>query len=101
MDEIDTRSSPAPVGRQCADTLSHFFATRMLEAGLGHITVEKLMGHADATMLACVYQHIGESNDFLVEQLKLAASNRSGYRATENFASSYFVVSVVGTFHCG
>ncbi|PQO45494.1 tyrosine-type recombinase/integrase [Blastopirellula marina] len=49
--------------------LRHAFATRMLESGLDHITVSKLMGHADATMLARVYQHIGEQNDFLQQQL--------------------------------
>ena len=38
-------------------------------SGLDHITVAALMGHADATMLARVYSHIGEREDHLREQL--------------------------------
>ncbi len=50
-------------------SLRHGFATRKLEAGLDHITVAALMGHADATMLAKVYSHINERQDHLREQL--------------------------------
>jgi integrase len=50
--------------------IRHAFATRMLESGLGHITVAKLMGHKDASMISRVYSHIGEQNDFLLQQLR-------------------------------
>ncbi len=47
----------------------HSFATRMLEAGLDHITVAALMGHRDASMLTKVYQHVGDKGDFLRAEL--------------------------------
>ncbi len=50
--------------------LRHSFATRMLEAGLDHFTVAKLMGHKDASMLAKNYSHLGEQGNFLLEKLK-------------------------------
>jgi site-specific recombinase XerD len=56
-------------------SLRHGFATRKLEAGLDHITVAALMGHADATMLARVYSHISERQDHLREQLNRDSAN--------------------------
>ncbi|MCC7336535.1 MAG: tyrosine-type recombinase/integrase [Pirellulaceae bacterium] len=50
--------------------LRHAWVTRMLEAGLDHLTVAKLAGHRDASMIARHYAHIGEKNDYLLEQLK-------------------------------
>ena len=48
----------------------HAFATRMLEAGLDHMTVAKLLGHKDASMLARHYSHIGQKNNYLLNQLR-------------------------------
>lgn len=53
--------------------IRHSYATRLLEAGVDHITVAMLLGHVDATMLARVYQHVGEKSDFLREELLRAA----------------------------
>jgi site-specific recombinase XerD len=49
--------------------LRHGFATRMLESGLDHTVVAKLLGHANAAMLARVYSHVGNNQDFLQKQL--------------------------------
>ncbi len=50
--------------------IRHAFATRMLESGLDHFTVAKLLGHKDASMLAKTYSHIGEKNNYLLQQLR-------------------------------
>jgi integrase len=47
----------------------HGFATRKLEEGIDHLTVAAWMGHADATMLARVYSHVGERDTYLHETL--------------------------------
>jgi len=57
--------------------LRHSFATRLLEAGEDLITVAHLMGHKDATMLARVYQHVGEKSDHLRTALRRASSART------------------------
>jgi integrase len=53
--------------------LRHSFATRLLEAGVDHVTVAALLGHVDATMLSRVYSHVGAKTDFLRDQLRKAA----------------------------
>jgi integrase len=53
--------------------IRHSFATRLLEAGVDHLTVAALMGHVDGTMLARVYQHVGEKTDFLRSELLRAS----------------------------
>ncbi len=46
-------------------SLRQSFATRLLEAGADPLTVSALPGHADGSMLARVYSHLGESVDHL------------------------------------
>ncbi|MEO1528547.1 MAG: site-specific integrase [Planctomycetota bacterium] len=50
--------------------LRHAWVTRMLEAGMGHLTVAKLAGHRDASMISRHYSHIGEQSDFLLRELR-------------------------------
>jgi integrase len=59
--------------KYAAYSLRHGFATRKLEDGLDHLTVAALMGHADGTMLARVYSHVGERQDYLREKLNGSA----------------------------
>ena len=49
----------------CAYLFRHTFATRALERGLDTVTVAELMGHADATMVSRVYQHVGQRLDHM------------------------------------
>ena len=55
-------------------SLRHGFATRKLEDGLDHLTVAALMGHSDGTMLAKVYSHVGDRQDYLHEKLNGSAN---------------------------
>jgi integrase len=56
----------------------HSFATRLLEAHVDHIAVATLLGHKDATMLAQVYQHVGQRDDFLLVELLKGSNGESG-----------------------
>ncbi len=47
----------------------HGFATRKLIQGHDHLTVAELMGHSDGTMLAKVYAHIDQNDDYLRQAL--------------------------------
>lgn len=52
--------------------IRHSYATRLLEAGVDHITVAALMGHVDAVMLSKTYSHISDRDGFLRGELKKA-----------------------------
>jgi integrase len=60
--------------KYAAYSLRHGFATRKLEDGLDHLTVAALMGHADGSMLARVYSHVGDRQHYLHDKLNENAS---------------------------
>lgn len=60
--------------RYCLYAIRHSWATHALERGVDSVTVAVLMGHADASMLARVYQHLTQNPRFLLEQAKRAVS---------------------------
>jgi integrase len=55
--------------RICLYMFRHSFATRMLTAGVDPMTVATLLGHADASMLGKVYQHLSQCPDHLLAKL--------------------------------
>jgi site-specific recombinase XerD len=48
----------------------HGFATRKLVQGHDCLTVATLLGHADGSMLAKVYQHLDKNGEFLKKALR-------------------------------
>ncbi len=62
-------------------SIRHSFATRLLEAGVDHLTVSALLGHADGSMLAKVYSHVGQKTDFLRDALLRASRGRAATEA--------------------
>ncbi len=50
--------------------LRHSWATRALESGLDGLTVAVLMGHADPSTLAKVYQHLGHNPQHMLAETK-------------------------------
>jgi integrase len=55
--------------RLCLYVFRHSFATRMLTAGVDAMTVATLLGHADASMLGRVYQHLAQCPQHLLDKL--------------------------------
>ncbi|WP_232069884.1 tyrosine-type recombinase/integrase [Gemmata massiliana] len=53
----------------------HGFANRLLVSGADHLTVAELLGHADGTMLARVYQHLDSSDAHLRKALRRAGGS--------------------------
>ena len=70
--KLTNRLAMSLVPRFCLYAIRHSWATQALERGLDSITVAVLMGHADASMLARVYQHLTQNPQFLLEQAKRA-----------------------------
>lgn len=60
--------------KYCLYHFRHSFATRKLKSGVDPLTVAELLGHADPSMLAKVYQHLSHDPSFMLEQLRRSAS---------------------------
>ncbi|QDV71858.1 tyrosine-type recombinase/integrase [Botrimarina mediterranea] len=54
----------------------HTFATDALENGLNPMTVAELLGHADASTLSRVYQHLADRHDHMSEAIRRAIGNQ-------------------------
>ena len=52
-----------------AYALRHGFATRKLVEGHDHLTIAELLGHSDGSMLAKVYQHLSQNDEYLRKAL--------------------------------
>jgi site-specific recombinase XerD len=52
----------------------HTFATRKLKAGVSPIDVAELLGHADVSTLAKIYQHVAQDPSHLLKALNSEAS---------------------------
>jgi len=63
--------------RYSAYAFRHGFANRLMVRGVDHLTVAELLGHADGTMLARVYQHLDQSDAHLRAALQKAAGPES------------------------
>jgi integrase len=50
----------------CAYTLRHSYATRMLKAGVDSVKLGVLMGHRDPSMVAKIYQHLSQDDDYML-----------------------------------
>jgi integrase len=62
------------LGIKCfAYGLRYGFATRLLTSGADCLTVAESLGHSNGTMLATVYQHLGQQSGHLRHALKKAA----------------------------
>ncbi|MCA9196654.1 MAG: tyrosine-type recombinase/integrase, partial [Planctomycetales bacterium] len=70
--KLKTKLIHSLVPRYCLYAIRHSWATQALERGVDSITVAVLMGHADPSMLARVYQHLAQNPQFMLEQAKKA-----------------------------
>jgi integrase len=52
--------------------LRHTFITDALKRGVDPLTVSKLTGHRDSTMIMRVYEHLSQDDEFLAAKLKQA-----------------------------
>lgn len=60
--------------KYCLYHFRHSFATRMLQQGRDALTVAELLGHADPSMLAKVYQHLAHDPQHMLQQLRRSVS---------------------------
>src|SRR5207249_6485806 len=60
----------------CGYAIRHSYATNALRAGVDPITLAVLMGHADASMIAKVYQHLATDPTFLLDAARKAREEK-------------------------
>lgn len=70
--KLTGRLAKSLVQRYSLYAIRHSWATHALERGIDSVTVGILMGHADASMVAKVYQHLTQNPAFLLKQAKRA-----------------------------
>ena len=71
------RTLKKKVGRKyCLYHCRHSWINRLLKAGVDHVTVALLAGHADPSMVARVYQHHSHDPHYLLNQLNKAQKAR-------------------------
>jgi integrase len=68
IDCLFKRLAPKLKVKYCAYDFRHTFATRMLVAGIDHLTVAEWLGHADGSTLARVYAHVDQRGDYMREK---------------------------------
>jgi integrase len=61
----------------------HSWINRLLKAGVDHITVSTLAGHADASMIANVYQHLAQDPEYLKKALRRGGASNAGASSSE------------------
>lgn len=67
------RTLKKKVGKKyCLYNFRHTWINRLLKAGVDHVTVSVLAGHADASMVAKVYQHLAHDPEYLLKQIRRA-----------------------------
>ncbi len=71
--KLRLRKAESLARKYCLYTLRHSWATHALERGVDSVTVGVLMGHADPSTLAKVYQHLAQNPQYLLEQARKAA----------------------------
>ena len=65
------RTIAKKIGKKvCLTDYRHSLATRLLTQGTDALTVSILLGHADPSMLAKVYQHINHEHSYLLEAIR-------------------------------
>lgn len=74
--KVLARLARETVPRYSLYALRHSWATRALQSGLDGLTVAILMGHADPSTLARVYQHLSHEPGHLLNQARRAAGQR-------------------------
>lgn len=71
----------------CAYALRHGFATEALKRGVDTTTVGVLMGHANPNMVAKVYQHLAQDDDYMLRVMVNLGAGNSGLPGIQQVAA--------------